>query len=291
MAEEQEVEFNNDGLLDALAALREEETPTTETNFVNALIKATFLVPVLLDGEPEITEDGMVQIPEDTEMKILTWENTETKLPVFPVFTDMGKLDEIEFPDPEQTHLWPIPLMHFVQMFKEDTNLSALFLNPYTGMELTRFNLMLVDKVAQLADGKEVTHAIIQAAKAELEAAAQPGSNATEQVEVDGESEMEISQPQDVPVALQYELMGVADDHPGDITKMWLLWLSNEEQNINNFFLLVEGPNEAAFDDLFPVLADAFKKTLPEDQQTVTIMPRASLGELDLSDFKTLYDR
>ena len=71
-----EEEFNNEELLDALAAFREEQNEKTEQNFTVALLNAVFLAPVLFTEEPTVLEDGALEVAPDT-MQLLTFEDED----------------------------------------------------------------------------------------------------------------------------------------------------------------------------------------------------------------------
>ena len=81
-------ELRNDKLLDAIAVFREEQNEVTEHNFIQALIDAVFIAPVNFSEPPIVKDDGGVEIPDNAQMQLVTFE-LENGNGVFPVFTDL----------------------------------------------------------------------------------------------------------------------------------------------------------------------------------------------------------
>ena len=268
-----EEEFNNEELLDALAAFREEQNEKTEQNFTVALLNAVFLAPVLFTEEPTVLEDGALEVAPDT-MQLLTFEDEDGST-IFPIFTDAESMAAGEFPNEANTQIWPMTIEEYVPLFENDATLGALALNPFTnGMPITRENL-------------EYLAAVI-AATNELSDEEDDDEIAPTSAD-DTDQDLEISVPENVPIALQYELMGVADDHAGIVSQMYLLWLASADNTKANFLLVVDGPEKESVMALFPEFAAGFVKILGEEDSTVDIVSKEDF-DVDLSEFPVLYN-
>lgn len=139
-------ELRNDKLLDAIAVFREEQNEVTEHNFIQALIDAIFIAPVNFSEPPVVKDDGDVEIPDDAQMQLVTFE-LENGNGVFPVFTDLDAYNaqpiEAELP----VYPWAMALSDYLPILQDDEtqNIEGLALNPFTnGMPITRDNIAYI---------------------------------------------------------------------------------------------------------------------------------------------------
>ncbi|WP_258088652.1 SseB family protein [Weissella fangxianensis] len=261
-------ELRNDKLLDAIAVFREEQNEVTEHNFIQALIDAVFIAPVNFSEPPVVKDDGGVEIPDNAQMQLVTFE-LENGDGVFPVFTDLEAYNaqtiEAELP----VYPWAMALSDYLPILQDDDtqNIEGLALNPFTnGMPITRDNIAYIAQ--QIAEQQQ----------------------ADEHDEA-GDNEMEITSAEElIPTPLRYELIGIADDAMGTIESMYLLWLTNNDANTSNYLLVVDGPDRDAVQALYQQIATAFEEKAGDEGSAVDIV-YASDFQVDLSEFDSLYNR
>lgn len=261
-------ELRNDKLLDAIAVFREEQNEVTEHNFIQALIDAVFIAPVNFSEPPVVKDDGDVEIPDDAQMQLVTFE-LENGNGVFPVFTDLDAYNaqpiEAELP----VYPWAMALSDYLPILQDDEtqNIEGLALNPFTnGMPITR------DNIAYIAQ----------------QVAAQQEANDDED---EGNNEMEITTAEElIPTPLRYELIGIADDAMGIIENMYLLWLTNNDADTSNYLLVVDGPDREAVQALYQQIATAFEEKAGDEGSAVDIVYAPDF-QVDLSEFESLYSR
>lgn len=258
----QEEVLRNDELLAALEAFREEQNPANEQAFVQGLVEAVFVAPVNFTEAPIIKENGDVEIPEGSEMRLLTFE-MENGHSVFPIFTDLDAFNAGPIDSEDPVHPWAMSLADYLPLLQNDDseNIEGLALNPFTnGMPITRDNLAYIAGMVAAQEGY-------------------------------GDAEMQIASAEDViPTPLRYELIGLADDAMGAVEHMHLLWLTNGATNAANYLLVVDGPDKDAFQELYPRFAKAFEEKAGEEGSAVDIVAAADF-DVDLSEFTSLYDR
>lgn len=259
-------ELRNDKLLDAIAVFREEQNEVTEHNFIQALIDAVFIAPVNFSEPPIVKDDGGVEIPDNAQMQLVTFE-LENGNGVFPVFTDLEAYNTQTIEADLPVYPWAMALSDYLPILQDDDtqNIEGLALNPFTnGMPITRDNIAYIAQ--QIAEQQQ----------ADDEA---------------GDNEMEITSAEElIPTPLRYELIGIADDAMGTIESMYLLWLTNNDANTSNYLLVVDGPDRDAVQALYQQIATAFEEKAGDEGSAVDIV-YASDFQVDLSEFDSLYNR
>ena len=261
-------ELRNDKLLDAIAVFREEQNEVTEHNFIQALIDAVFIAPVNFSEPPIVKDDGGVEIPDNAQMQLVTFE-LENGNGVFPVFTDLEAYNTQTIEADLPVYPWAMALSDYLPILQDDDtqNIEGLALNPFTnGMPITRDNIAYIAQ--QIAEQQQ----------------------ADEHDEA-GDNEMEITSAEElIPTPLRYELIGIADDAMGTIESMYLLWLTNNDANTSNYLLVVDGPDRDAVQALYQQIATAFEEKAGDEGSAVDIV-YASDFQVDLSEFDSLYNR
>ena len=261
-------ELRNDKLLDAIAVFREEQNEVTENNFIQALIDAVFIAPVNFSEPPIVKDDGGVEIPDNAQMQLVTFE-LENGNGVFPVFTDLEAYNAQTIEADLPVYPWAMALSDYLPILQDDDtqNIEGLALNPFTnGMPITRDNIAYIAQ--QIAEQQQ----------------------ADEHDEA-GDNEMEITSAEElIPTPLRYELIGIADDAMGTIESMYLLWLTNNDANTSNYLLVVDGPDRDAVQALYQQIATAFEEKAGDEGSAVDIV-YASDFQVDLSEFDSLYNR
>src|SRR5699024_3815569 len=261
-------ELRNDKLLDAIAVFREEQNEVTEHNFIQALIDAVFIAPVNFSEQPIVKDDGGVEIPDNAQMQLVTFE-LENGNGVFPVFTDLEAYNPQTIEADLPVYPWAMALSDYLPILQDDDtqNIEGLALNPFTnGMPITRDNIAYIAQ--QIAEQQQ----------------------ADEHDEA-GDNEMEITSAEElIPTPLRYELIGIADDAMGTIESMYLLWLTNNDANTSNYLLVVDGPDRDAVQALYQQIATAFEEKAGDEGSAVDIV-YASDFQVDLSEFDSLYNR
>nr|CCC56395.1 putative uncharacterized protein [Weissella thailandensis fsh4-2] len=261
-------ELRNDKLLDAIAVFREEQNEVTEHNFIQALIDAVFIAPVNFSEPPIVKDDGGVEIPDNAQMQLVTFE-LENGNGVFPVFTDLEAYNAQTIEADLPVYPWAMALSDYLPILQDDDtqNIEGLALNPFTnGMPITRDNIAYIAQ--QIAEQQQ----------------------ADEHDEA-GDNEMEITSAEElIPTPLRYELIGIADDAMGTIESMYLLWLTNNDADTSNYLLVVDGPDRDAVQALYQQIATAFEEKAGDEGSAVDIV-YASDFQVDLSEFDSLYNR
>ena len=261
-------ELRNDKLLDAIAVFREEQNEVTEHNFIQALIDAVFIAPVNFSEPPIVKDDGGVEIPDNAQMQLVTFE-LENGNGVFPVFTDLEAYNTQTIEADLPVYPWAMALSDYLPILQDDDtqNIEGLALNPFTnGMPITRDNIAYIaQQVAEQQQADEHDEA--------------------------GDNEMEITSAEElIPTPLRYELIGIADDAMGTIESMYLLWLTNNDANTSNYLLVVDGPDRDAVQALYQQIATAFEEKAGDEGSAVDIVYAADF-QVDLSEFDSLYNR
>lgn len=261
-------ELRNDKLLDAIAVFREEQNEVTEHNFIQALIDAVFIAPVNFSEPPIVKDDGGVEIPDNAQMQLVTFE-LENGNGVFPVFTDLEAYNAQTIEADLPVYPWAMALSDYLPILQDDDtqNIEGLALNPFTnGMPITRDNIAYIAQ--QIAEQQQA-----------------------DEHDKAGDNEMEITSAEElIPTPLRYELIGIADDAMGTIESMYLLWLTNNDANTSNYLLVVDGPDRDAVQALYQQIATAFEEKAGDEGSAVDIV-YASDFQVDLSEFDSLYNR
>ncbi len=83
--------ITNPMLVGAIELLRAEDTPEHRRLFLDEVLKATFLIPVLLTPVPELGEDGRVKLAPDSKMQFPMLAAPDGKL-FLMAYTDWEEL-------------------------------------------------------------------------------------------------------------------------------------------------------------------------------------------------------
>lgn len=251
--------LRNDDVLNALAALREEQNDTTEQNFTVALLNAQLIAPVNFTEEPTVSEQGELEMPAGSEIKLITFQ-TEDNETVFPAFTDMEAFEAEPIESEEQVYPWVMTIEDYLPFVQgkdvEQEKFAGIALNPFTnGMPITRDNLAYLATLIQNYDNQEI--------------------------QITAADEL-------APTALKYELIGLADDHHEAIDHMYLLRLNGQEGSA--YLLVVDGPDRTKIQALQPQFEEIFKANAGQEGSAFNLAMKEDLAD-QLADFKTLYDR
>lgn len=255
-------EWRNDDLLQALTDFRTNQTPENESRFINNLTTAVFIAPVTFSIEPVQNEAGELEVPEDSEMRLVTFQNEEGH-GVFPIFTDMTAFQAQEIEADDNLYSWPMTIADYLPIFQnpDSQDMDGLALNPFTdGMPITRENLAFIAGAGQTA--------------------AAGSENA----------DMQLTDTDELPTPLLSELIGLADDSRGAVETIWVLWLQNDETGLANYLLVVDGPDGEAVKALFPDFAQAFAQKADAGLENVDMILKADF-DVDLSEFQPKYTR
>lgn len=259
-------EWRNDEVLTALETFRADQNGMTEQVFIKALMEAVFVAPVNFTIPPIIKADGELEMADDSEMRLVTFETDEGQS-VFPIFTDMEAFSANELESAEDLYSWPMTIGDYLPIFENDNSatLAGLALNPFTdGMPISRDNLAYM-------------------ASLRGETAAEGGEDA----------EMHISDVDDadLPTPLLSELMGIADDHRDLVSKFYILWLENMETKAANYLMVVDGDDTEKMEaDVFPLFAQAFHDKADSGKENVDMIAAAHF-DVDMSEFTAKYTR
>ncbi|MCW0953590.1 SseB family protein [Weissella ceti] len=261
MAEETR-KIDNTALLAALEALREDQNEQTDAAYTKALLEAEFIVPVNYKAVPKQNENGELELPEGSEIALVTLMSSEDGEEVFPIFTDLEAFNAQPEVEGKQTvHPWGMMISDYFPMLLNGQNpqIAGLALNPFSdGMPISRENIEYLAAMSEALQGGE-------------------GG----QVEVKSANDMLSNE-------FRYELIGFGDDHPEAINKMTLLWL--EADGDGQYLLVVDGDDEAAVSMLYPELEAVFEEFAGEEGPFFSLMMEKNF-DADLSEFPELYTR
>lgn len=172
MAENIFPNLENDVLVTAMNALRENETPETQGAFINAAVKARYFAPVdVIDGEGNpLTGNGKMEIPKDAKFNFKLIINSKGEK-FFPLFTDI-----------EEFQKWSgdAQIKTLVVVFSQMANLVNKRADAVKGFVLNPMSQNLVFP-KELLDNM-LKHAQEQVAKAQAAQAAQNGEQPPQQV-------------------------------------------------------------------------------------------------------------
>lgn len=254
--------IDNTKLLAALEALRVEQNEETDQAYTQALLEAEFIVPVNYKNPPKQNENGELEMPEGSEVALITLKATDEGEEVFPIFTDMEAYTARPAMDDHQTvHPWAMMISDYFPMLLngENPQIAGLALNPFSdGMPITRENVEYLAAVSGALQGEN-------GGQVEVKPAHDVMSN-----------------------ELRYELIGFGDDHPEAIDKMTLLRL--EANGEGQYLLVVAGKDEDAVAMLYPELEAIFEEFSGEEGPAFSLMMEDNFAA-DLSEFKHLYTR
>lgn len=254
--------IDNTKLLAALEALRVEQNEETDQAYTEALLEAEFIVPVNYKNPPKQNENGELEMPEGSEVALVTLMASEEGEEVFPIFTDLEAYNaQPEVEGLQKVHPWAMMISDYFPMLLngENPQIAGLALNPFSdGMPISRENVEYLAAVS----------------------GALQGTNGG-QVEV---------KPTDDTISneLRYELIGFGDDHPEAIDKMTLLRL--EANGEGQYLLVVDGKDESAVSMLYPELEAIFEEFAGEEGSAFSLMMESNFAA-DLSEFPELYSR
>ena len=87
--------LENDALVAAMNALRENETPETQGAFINAAVKARYFAPVdVMDGDGNaLTGSGKMEVPQGAKFNFKLIINSKGEK-FFPLFTDIAEFQK-----------------------------------------------------------------------------------------------------------------------------------------------------------------------------------------------------
>lgn len=254
--------IDNAKLLAALEDLRAEQNEETDQAYTQALLEAEFIVPVNYKNPPKQNDAGELEMPEGSEVALVTLVANEDGEEVFPIFTDMDAYNaQPEIDAAQMVHPWAMMISDYFPMLLngENPQIAGLALNPFSdGMPISRENIEYLAAVSGATAG------------------AHGG-----QVEVKPTEDI-------VSNELRYELIGFGDDHPEAIDKMTLLRLVAEGEG--QYLLVVAGKDEEAVAMLYPELEAIFEEYAGEEGPQFSLMMENNF-DADLSEFPELYSR
>lgn len=123
-------DLKNESLVAAMNAIKENETPETQTAFVTAALQASYFAPVdILDasGVP-IEGTGKMQIPGDAKFNFRLIKNTENEQ-FFPLFTDIPEFQRWNKEEQIKTIVVTFPQLVKLAMKKREET-AGIVINP-----------------------------------------------------------------------------------------------------------------------------------------------------------------
>lgn len=127
------MEFNktvsNPMLIGSMQVMKAEPTPEHKNMFVNEMMKAKFLAPVVITPEPELNEQGEPVIGKENKIQFPMLTAPDGKN-FFMAFTD--KMELKGYKDGEETYTFALTIDDYTRMILSKGSVAAGFvLNPY----------------------------------------------------------------------------------------------------------------------------------------------------------------
>lgn len=122
---------NNSEFVISLKIMQGNLTPDTQKDFINQMIHAKFLCPVLFDPEPEINEeDGMAVLADGAKVMLSSLTNPKKELYLI-AYTD--NQEAVRHKHTENQHTIECTYFDFCSMIlKEDAPYAGFVINPFS---------------------------------------------------------------------------------------------------------------------------------------------------------------
>lgn len=120
---------NNDFVI-TIKLMQDEFTPEKHEDFVNQMLRTTFLCPVLFDPNPEINGEGPTQVPDNTKVLLSSLKNKKGES-YLVAYTDNKESDRQKQADNQ--HTLACSYMDFCTIIqKEGSPYAGFVINPFS---------------------------------------------------------------------------------------------------------------------------------------------------------------
>ena len=123
--------ISNPMLIGAMELLKKNNTPANLKIFVDEMMHATFLSPVVITPKPEKDENGRAKLTPDSKVSVPMFTLEEGKR-YFGAFTDLGEMKKIQ--SEAYVSVLPFTFKDYAGMVaKSDESCQGFVINPYNG--------------------------------------------------------------------------------------------------------------------------------------------------------------
>ncbi len=260
MAENIFPNLNNENLIAAMNALRENEIPETQNKFLQEAVQARYFTPVdVINEDGTLLEgNGKMEIPKNAKFnfKLITNQNGEQ---FFPLFTDIDEFQKWSKGNKIHTIVVVFPQMADLVSKKPD-EVAGFVINPMTHNMV--FPKALLDNMLKHVQQKQAEAA-----------AAQQGEKKVSVM---------LGKPANIPDSVMNSIKKATAKF-SEINSAYFLMMKQDEQEHYLFVLDIEGENEAAkkiadslcakirlFLTKFPVIAVPLNSPIGQNAPKVT---------------------
>ncbi len=123
------VEISNPMLVGAMQLVKKDNTPENRKVFMDEILHAKFLAPVIITPSPELDESGNAKFTPDSQMNVPMITVDEGKC-FFMAFTDLGEMREVKLEG--YVSVLPFTLKDYAAMIAQaDETCQGFVINPY----------------------------------------------------------------------------------------------------------------------------------------------------------------
>ncbi|MGN0594635.1 MAG: SseB family protein [Hominimerdicola sp.] len=163
------VKEHNEELVAAIEAMRKDFKPETQNKVINLALRATFIVPALIETNTELVADesNHVQFQDKQKAKFIIVNHKE-RGSFFPVFTDPEEAAKLKTEQPHQT--FAMKFADIATLTEKTPSVNGFVINPFhqnlpfTKEMLESIKQTLIkakkaqeEKLAQTADKPDIT--------------------------------------------------------------------------------------------------------------------------------------
>lgn len=149
--------LDNTKLIEAIAAMRADFSPDTQNKVINAALRATFLVPTIIENNQELVadENNHVSFQDKQTAKFLLVNkavrdengNETGTLSYFPVFTNKEELAKIQ--TEQQYRAFAMKFSDIANLTENTPNVEGFVLDPFTKEHNLPFSKPMLESIKQ----------------------------------------------------------------------------------------------------------------------------------------------
>ena len=130
MAEQTSAKESNAALIAAIEEMRKVFKPETQNKVINLALRATFIVPALIEKNTELVADEENHVKfEDKQKAKFILVNHKERGAFFPVFTDPEEAEKLKTEQPHQT--FAMKFADIATLTERTPNVNGFVINPF----------------------------------------------------------------------------------------------------------------------------------------------------------------
>lgn len=261
--------WENEAVLEALAAYQEDETAENEQELFDMIQRAIFLAPVQISNMQREKLGSKIELTSDLLPNLITFETNDGNK-VFPIFTDIKAMKEREFDNEDVVYSWPVTIFEYGLILLLTNNFEGVVLNPFSdGFVLKKHELLTMLQHLKGSITRTTEKTAIQ------------GSENSQLV-------LEEIKANKLPISLFINLIAIADDKRGLVQAVYIVWLTNKTTGVSNYLVVLDGMDDEKLEDSYSEFALVFERYADILQTTIDIVTLQKSG-LDMSSFTPQY--